>query len=439
MKKRVLLAVFLTLCLGVVEWPGVRGADGDVKKDEPGTVATDEALLKAADLTGEGPALLDFLRKRTVQSVDPEKIKSLIHQLDDESFQVRERASAELVKYRRFAEQPLNEVLKNSENPEVLRRARRCLERIRSSDEANLEAAVARKIAAKQPAGAAEVLLAYIPCIVDPTVLDEVQAGLIAIAKKDGRALRTIAVVLEDKAALKRAAAAVALVRAGGPDERTKARRLLKDNEDEVRFRVGMALTIANDKEAVPVLIELLLTLPEEQARDVEDILIRLDDDKPPVKPFGIEEAKRKAARDVWAGWWAKEGLKMDMSAKKLDVPPIERSIGMWVNVDNKTRGITRALIERNGAGLRIETWGACGGLNAPVESVLGKVALDRRGKADWNHGFKLTHSKVSIERGELVMDEFNEFKDGSNRDYRARYALKRVKAPAEFKDPRGP
>jgi hypothetical protein len=125
------------------------------------------------------------------------------------------------------------------------------------------------------------------------------------------------------------------------------------------------------------------------------------------------------------------------MGAKKLDVPSIERTVGMWVNIDSKTRGITRALIKRDVKGLRVETWGACGGLNAPVESVLGEVALDRRGKAVWNHGFKLTHSKVSMERGELVMEELNEFKDGSNRDYRARYLFKRVKAPSEFKDPR--
>jgi HEAT repeat protein len=431
------LPVFLTLCLGVVEWPGVRGADGDVKKSEPGTDAADEALLKTAGLTGDGQALLDFFRQRTVQRVDPAKIKSLINQLDDESFQVREQASAELVKYRKFAEQPLSEALKNSDNPEVLRRARRCLERIRSIDEANLESAVARKIAAKQPAGSAEVLLAYIPSVVDPMVLDEVQAGLAAIATKDGRALRTIADALGDNVALKRAAAGIALVKAGGSDGRTRARGLLNDNEDEVRFRVGMALAIAKDKQAVPVLIELLLKLPEEQGRDVEDILIRLADDKPPPQLFGIDKAKRRAAREFWAGWWAKEGNKIDIASKKLDIPPIERTIGMWVNADKKTGGITRALIERNGNGLRIETWGACGGLNAPVESLLGKVALDRRGKADWNHGFKLTHSKVSIERGDLVMEEFNEFKDGTNRDYKARYTFKRVNALADFKDPR--
>src|SRR5713101_8580149 len=99
MKKPVLLAVLLTLGLNVAAWAALQAADADMKKGEPKpAVAADEALLKAAGLTGDGPALLDYFRKRTVQSVDPKKIKSLIKQLDDDSFQVRERASEELVK-----------------------------------------------------------------------------------------------------------------------------------------------------------------------------------------------------------------------------------------------------------------------------------------------------------------------------------------------------
>lgn len=272
MKKPVLLAALLTLGLNVAEGAALQAADGEVKKGEP-AVAADESLLKAAGLTGDGPALLDFFRKRTVQSADPKKIKSLIKQLDDDSFRVREQASEELVKYRRFAEPWLNEALKDSKSPEVVRRAQRCLERIRSGDEANLEAAVARKIALRKPVGAAEVLLAYIPSVVNPTVLDEVQAALAAMAMKDGHADQALVDALADKVPLKRATAAVALVKAGGADQRTKARQLVKDGEDDVRFRVGMALAVAKDKEAVPVLIELPLKLPEEQAKDVEDIL----------------------------------------------------------------------------------------------------------------------------------------------------------------------
>src|SRR5262245_9406092 len=105
MNRHMLLAVLLTLCLGVAEWTAIQAADGDGKKDVPRpAVATDEDLLKTAGLTGDGPALLDFLRKRTVQSLDTEKIKSLIKDLDNDSFQVREQASKELVNYRKFAE-----------------------------------------------------------------------------------------------------------------------------------------------------------------------------------------------------------------------------------------------------------------------------------------------------------------------------------------------
>jgi len=54
MKKRVLLAVLLTLGHGVAECPAIQAADIDVKKDEPTpAVAADEDVLKAAGLTGD--------------------------------------------------------------------------------------------------------------------------------------------------------------------------------------------------------------------------------------------------------------------------------------------------------------------------------------------------------------------------------------------------
>src|SRR6266576_1234828 len=113
MKKRVLLALLLTLGLGVAEWPVIQAADGDVKKEEPRpAVAADEDVLKAAGLTGDGPALLDFFRKRTIQCVDLGKIKSLIKQFDNDSFKLREQASEELVKYRKFAEPWLEKAIK---------------------------------------------------------------------------------------------------------------------------------------------------------------------------------------------------------------------------------------------------------------------------------------------------------------------------------------
>ena len=81
MKKPVLLAVLLTLGLHVPDGAAIQAADGNLKKSEA-AVAADEDLLKAAGLTDDGPALLDYFRKRTVQSVDSEKIKLLIKQVE---------------------------------------------------------------------------------------------------------------------------------------------------------------------------------------------------------------------------------------------------------------------------------------------------------------------------------------------------------------------
>jgi hypothetical protein len=57
MKKPVLLSILLILGFDVAEWAAIQAADGDLKKGEPPAVAADEALLKAAGLTGDGPGL----------------------------------------------------------------------------------------------------------------------------------------------------------------------------------------------------------------------------------------------------------------------------------------------------------------------------------------------------------------------------------------------
>src|SRR5438046_4714972 len=65
--------------------------------DVPATdTAEDEALLKSAKIATDGPALLEFFRKRTLTDADRTKITVCIRQLGDGSFKVREVASKEL-------------------------------------------------------------------------------------------------------------------------------------------------------------------------------------------------------------------------------------------------------------------------------------------------------------------------------------------------------
>src|SRR5262249_14367765 len=60
-------------------------------------VAEDQRILKAAGIALDGPALLDFFRKRTLTPAAQAKIEEAIRQLGDRTFRVREKATAELI------------------------------------------------------------------------------------------------------------------------------------------------------------------------------------------------------------------------------------------------------------------------------------------------------------------------------------------------------
>src|SRR5438105_2339154 len=60
-------------------------------------IAADEALLKSAALKCDGPALLDFFRKRTLLDSERESAGKLIRQLGSETYRLREQAMAELI------------------------------------------------------------------------------------------------------------------------------------------------------------------------------------------------------------------------------------------------------------------------------------------------------------------------------------------------------
>src|SRR5439155_2568044 len=122
-----------------------------------------------------------------------------------------------------------------------------------------LPTAAARLVALRKPAGAVEVLLDYLPFVDNDTMLNEVQTALTALAMTDGKPDAALVRALGDKLALRRAAAAEALARAGGPEQRAAVRKLLGDADLMVRFRAALALGAVGQKEAVPVLIDLLV------------------------------------------------------------------------------------------------------------------------------------------------------------------------------------
>jgi hypothetical protein len=144
--------------------PSVNGA-------QPDPTAADKETLGAVKISVDGPSLLEFFRKRTPTPANRERIQVLIRQLGDNSFQAREQASGELAA-RGIAALPfLRQALKESDL-EIVRRAEGCLQVIEKSEggipaTTTLTNAAARLLAARKPAGAAEVLLDFIAAMDD--------------------------------------------------------------------------------------------------------------------------------------------------------------------------------------------------------------------------------------------------------------------------------
>jgi hypothetical protein len=109
---------------------------------------------------------------------------------------------------------------------------------------------------------------------------------------------------------------------------------------------------------------------------------------------------------------------------------------GKWVNVDDRTSGLTRIEIAKKDVGWTIQAWGAAGG----GEIDQGKVKLSMLGDwagardmtygfASWDHKFKDSHLTLRVQKDKLIVEDFNIFKDNSGRsNYRKRSEFKKVK-----------
>jgi HEAT repeat protein len=312
----------------------VAAANAPPDKPDPArseTAAADEQRLREAKIGTDGPALLDFFRKRTVTDAALVNIQGLIRQMGDDSFEVRQKASAELAAVGPVALPLLKQATKDSD-VEIARRAEDCIHLIEQDYNATVVPAAVRLLALRRPAGAVDTLLAYVPFADDETVADEVRTALASLAVRDGKPDPALVAALADKSPQRRVAAGVALCRANVAGQRDAVRKLLEDRDAGVRLRVALALVAAREKEAVPVLIALLGDLPPNQAWQAEDVLYRLAEDKAPTVPEGTDEAGRRKYRDAWTAWWREQGPKVDLA--KLDATPELHGYTMMILLD---------------------------------------------------------------------------------------------------------
>src|SRR5262249_45356693 len=154
----------------------------------------------------EGPALLDEFRRRTLTDARRTQIETLIRQLGDEAFDVRENAEVELLKVGQPALALLRQAV-NDPDVEIRQRAQKCLRTLEKGPATNAPAAVSRLVALRKPEGAAEAVLGFIPYADDETTLSEAQSALAALAlREDGQPEPALLKALEDKTPARRAA-----------------------------------------------------------------------------------------------------------------------------------------------------------------------------------------------------------------------------------------
>ncbi|HKI31404.1 MAG TPA: HEAT repeat domain-containing protein [Gemmataceae bacterium] len=270
-------------------------------------------------LPADDAGLLDFFQQRTAHAT-PDNLRKLIEQLGDASFEVREQASDRLTA---IGAPALPALARASTAPdaEVRRRADDCRHQIETAPDGPLVRATARLLAERKPTGAAAVLLDYLPARADEPTAEALRTALAGVAVRDGRPEPAVVRALTDESPPSRAAAGVALCRAGVKEQLPSVRKLLQDPEPRVRLRVGLALAELGDPEAVPALIGLLDVLPRNLLAPVEDLLYALARDKAPALAMGGDAASRRKFRDAWADWWKKKGGAADL--RRAREPPL--------------------------------------------------------------------------------------------------------------------
>src|SRR5262245_28045761 len=225
----------------------------------------DDKLLKGAKLAAEGPALLDYFKKRTVKAQDRDKIDQLIRKLGDDSFKVREKASDDLRAFGAVALPQLRRALGDPDE-EVRERAREGIAAVEEKANAELSAAAARALRGRAPAETVKVLLEYAPDAENDAVTEELLTTLAVAGVKENKVDALLVEALKDKHPARRAAAALAVGRSGTAEQRKKVQALLTDPDLRVRFRAAQGLLAARDRAAVPALIALLTDAPPELA-----------------------------------------------------------------------------------------------------------------------------------------------------------------------------
>ncbi|MBY0528543.1 MAG: PQQ-binding-like beta-propeller repeat protein [Gemmataceae bacterium] len=374
-----------------------------VRADER-TTAGDEAVLKGAGIQTDGPALLEFFRQWTLSEDEQVQVAQTVRRLGDVSFHAREKATADLIGRGWIVRKYLHLALEDRD-PEIVRRAERCLKAIDGGPGIAPALAAARLLAVRKPDDAAAVVLRFLPFADDEALEEELLTTLAAVGVHDGKPESALTDALKDRRATCRAAAALVVGRLPDLDRRAAVRHLLTDVDGRVRWRAAQGLIDGKDKEAIPALLALVGEAPLSVAYSAEELLCRLAGEQSPQTSLGAgKDENRRQCREAWTGWWRTHGPKLDLAKLALD----ERLLGMTLIVTlDGPNGRGKVWEIGNDGKMRWEITDVHGPIDArvlPGNRVLiaeyyGQRVTERdwQGKVLWEH--KVPRRPISVQR----------------------------------------
>jgi len=379
----------------LLTWVGTAAAVDNVGSIE------DETACRAAGVGVSGPELVDFFRKRTPDESLRRRLTALVADLDATAFPARQQAASKLIEAGPPGLPFLRQVLRGN-SLEMTRRAERCIEEIERRHNLGLPAAAARLLRARQPDGACDTLLAYIPFAEDPLAEDEVLAALALVGSRDARPDAALLSALKDPVPARRGAAALAVGRAGSSEQQKEVVKLLADPDPKVCLRAAQGLIAAKDKRAVAALLTLVSGAPLDLAVQAEDILARVAGDQAPAASLtDATRAVRRKCREAWEGWWKANENNIDLA--RADIELFSESTAYRARA--AARRFQAALVKGDTAALKQLTDAPFYWFN--LNDQPNRAALDEYWEKNAHGGFdKLDEMTVSI-KAVVTVDEF--------------------------------
>jgi HEAT repeat protein len=264
-----------------------------------------------------GDLLLLELKARTLTDDELDRARALLRKLEAEQVETGGTASHALMELGPRVGPLVRRALQQRNMPQSPAAARWLEGIAQEFTPFPLSEPLFRMLRVRRPPGTVAALLAFLPCAENDEMIARIIPILVEVGVVEGKADEALLKALGDRVGIRRAVAAVSLWQGHASDGLPLVRKVLSDQDLQVRRRVALELATAGDQDGAVVLSALLEEVPDEQAWEIEEQLERLAGGKAP-SDIGGEPINWKKVASAWRQWWRGDREKVTMNQSAL-------------------------------------------------------------------------------------------------------------------------